>query len=321
MKNTINNIVRFFVVIARSSLFFERRGNLLKIKLNFLSLYKTKINSKLLFFTILILITLGCEDVIQVDLNSIDPRIVIEGEVANDGSMSKVRITKSTDYYNPGIYKTISGAEIVISDNEGNSGVLTEVGDGLYQTDLIVGKSGRTYNISVAAEGEKFIAESTMPVQIILDSLSLEIAPYPPGNKDEENKRYFLHLYFQDHPDIEDFCRFKIFNEGIQLGGFSIYSDKFTNGNYIDLRLRIEAKNNDIKIGNLLTVELISIDQFVFDYYLTANSVNASGSGGGGGGPSSTSVAPANPVTNWSNKALGLFSAHTVSTKSILVEE
>ena len=267
---------------------------------------------------VLLLLIIGCEDVIEVDLNSTDPKIVIDGNVANDGSMSKVRITKSTDYYNPGIYETISGADVVISDNEGNSGILTEVESGLYQTDLIEGESGRTYNISVEAEGEKYIAESIMPVQIILDSLSLEIAPYPPGDTEEENKRYFLHLYFQDHPDIEDFCRFKIFNEGIQLGGFSIYNDKFTNGNYIDLRLNLDAEDNEIEIGNLLTVELLSIDQYVFDYYLTANSVNASGSGGGGG-PSSTSVAPANPVTNWSNKALGVFSAYTVSTQSILV--
>lgn len=269
---------------------------------------------------ILMFLTLGCEDVIQVDLNSTDPKIVIEGRVANDGSMSKVRITKSTDYYNPGIYETISGAEVVISDDEGNSGFLKEVGDGVYQTDLIEGKTGRTYNISVAADGKKYIAESTMPVEIILDSLSLEIAPYPPGDKEEENKRYFLHLYFQDHPDIEDFCRFKIFNEGIQLGGFSIYNDKFTNGNYIDLRLNINAKDNDIRIGNVLTVELMTIDQPVFDYYLTANSVNTS-STNGGGGPSSTSVAPANPVSNWSNNALGVFAAFTISTQTVLVEE
>ncbi len=58
----------------------------------------------------------------------------------------------------------------------------------------------------------------------------------------------------------------------------------------------------------------MSIDQPAFEFYKTANSVNASSSGRG---PSSTSAAPANPVTNWSNNALGYFSAYTVSSDSI----
>ncbi len=90
-------------------------------------------------------------------------------------------------------------------------------------------------------------------------------------------------------------------------------------GNYIDYRLVLGGEEGDIKLGDIITVELQSIDQAAFDFYKTANSVNASGSTGGG--PSSTSAAPTNPVTNWNNKALGFFTAYTVSKKSIKIEE
>ena len=126
--------------------------------------------------------------------------------------------------------------------------------------------------------------------------------------------------YFQDNPDNEDFCRFRIFNNGKLLGGYTVYWDKYTNGNYQNTRINIGAEENDIEVGDEITVELLSIDKSAFDFYFTANSVNASGRNSGGGPPPS-SVAPSNPVSNWTNDALGLFSAFAVSTKSIIVEE
>jgi len=269
--------------------------------------------------TLLNLIAVGCEDVIEVDLNSTDPKIVIEGVVSNDNSPTRVRITKSTDFYEPGIYDKVTGAEIELTDSEGNNSTLSEVEDGVYQTESVLGEIGRSYYISVKAEGKTYNAESTIPQQLNLDSLNIEIAPYPPGEETEEKKRYYLHLYFQDYQDNEDYARFRILNNGELLGGYRIYNDKYTNGNYINARLNLGAEDNNIKIGDELTVQLLSIDKASYDFYLTANGINASRTQGGGGPPSS--VSPANPNTNWTNDALGVFTAFTVSTQSIIVEE
>ncbi len=325
MKNTINNIMQYLVVITRRSMFFERQlaptllgGNLLKIELNFLSSYKTRKISKLILFTALVLFTFGCEDVIEVDLNSADPTIVIEGSIADDNSKSGVKITKSTDFYNPGVYEKVSGADVIITDSEGNNYEFNEVSEGVYESLDIIGKSNVEYSIQVIAEDDTYDAASTMPNKIELDSLLLEEAPTRPG-KEEDGIRLFIHIYFQDQPNIDDYCRFKLYNNGVQLGGFIIYDDRLTDGNYIDYRLILDSEEKGIALGDEITVELMSIDKSAFDYYKTANSVNASGSAHGG--PSSTSAAPANPITNWSNKALGFFTAYTVSKKSIIIEE
>ncbi len=274
---------------------------------------------RVIILTTTLVVFVGCEDIIEIDLNSADPKIVIEGAVANDNSPTQVRITKSTDFYEPGVYDKVTGAEIEVTDSEGNSGVLTEIEDGLYQTDAVSGEEGRTYYVSVKAEGETYSAESTIPHQLNLDSLNLEIAPYPPGEETEENKRYYLHLYFQDYSENEDYARFRILNNGKLLGGYRIYNDKYTNGNYINARLNLAAEDNNIKIGDELTVQLLSIDKASYDFYLTANSINASRSQGGGGPPSS--VSPANPNTNWTNDALGVFTAYSISEQSIIVEK
>ena len=260
--------------------------------------------------------TTGCEDIITVDLNTAEPTTVIEASIADDGSTSRVTITKSTDFYTPGVYPTVSNANIEVKDSEGNSFTFQEVEDGVYENNVIKGKSNVEYSIKVLSEGETYDAISTIPNRIIIDSLSIEKAAF--GRPGKDGERFTLHIYFQDQPSIDDFCRVKLFSNKIQLGGFTLYSDKFTDGNYMDLRMNLNTESDDISIGDLITVELMSIDKAAYDYYKTANSVNASG--GNGRGPSSTSAAPANPVTNWSNKALGYFSAYAVSSSSIVLK-
>jgi len=51
---------------------------------------RNKITIKYLTIVFLLLLTVGCEDVIQVDLNDSEPVIVIEGEVIENNNSSKV---------------------------------------------------------------------------------------------------------------------------------------------------------------------------------------------------------------------------------------
>ncbi|MCF6270778.1 MAG: DUF4249 domain-containing protein [Melioribacteraceae bacterium] len=271
--------------------------------------------SKPLLFGFLIITLFGCEDIIEVELNSANPIIVIEAAIAGNNSKSIIKITKSTDFYKPGVYEKISNAEISINDDEGNSVGFTEISEGIYESLDIIGKTNVEYLIEVTAEGESYNAVSTMPNKIILDSLSLEAMHPHPGEK--ESTGFILIIYFQDPPNTTDYCRFKLYKNGNLLGGFYIYEDRLTNGNYISYRLPLNVEGDKIELGDKLTVELLTIDAPVFEYYKTANSINASGSARGGAGSSSST--PANPVTNWSNKALGVFSAYTVSSDSISI--
>jgi hypothetical protein len=272
-----------------------------------------------LIFISFSLILISCEDVIEIELTGVDPAMVIEAGISDDGSVSTVFITKSTDFFEPGVYENVSNAIVTISDDDGNSYQMIEVDDGEYHTDLITGESGSTYSIEVNSDGQIYNAESSMPEKLVLDSLSLELAPSRPGEEEGE-ERYFLHIYFKDTPGVDNYARFRIFVEDELLTGFIVYEDKFTDGNDIDVRIILDNKELDLKIGDLIEVELLSIDKASYDFYKTANGVNASGSSTGGG-PSSTGAAPSNPITNWNNNALGFFSAYTVSGDSIIFEK
>jgi hypothetical protein len=75
---------------------------------------------------------------------------------------------------------------------------------------------------------------------------------------------------------------------------------------------RIRAGNN-VKIGDTIIVELLSIDKAAYDYFNTLKDILSSDR-------SPTSLSPANPNTNVSNGALGYFAAFTIDTKTIVLK-
>jgi len=269
---------------------------------------------KILLTVVWVLFIIGCEDVIEVELDSAEPQIVIEGAVTNENSPYTVYISKSGDFYEPSIFVKVTGATITISDSRGNSELLTETEDGVYESVSIGGIPGDTYYINANTENKEYKAESTMPLyHIELDSISIE--PSTSGRNSENS--YDVWLYFQDIPNVKNYCRYRVFHNDNLLGGFPLYNDRLSDGNYIQARVRLDGEENDINVGDEFKVELLSIDKANFDYFNTANDVSASGNGGFGPG----SVAPSNPITNWDNDALGYFGAFTVSTAFTTVNE
>lgn len=261
---------------------------------------------KIYLIIILAAALIGCEDVIQVELDSAEPQIVIEGSVTDGNSPTIVYISKSGDFYEPSIFEDVTGAAVTISDSRGNSEDLVETADGVYETNSIIGRPGDTYNISVNSGGEAYRAESTMPLENIkLDSIVIKQSSF--GRNKEE--KYDLWIYFQDIPDVKNYCRFRVFHNNVLRGGFPLYDDRLSDGNYIEGRIRFNEEKDEIKVGDEFRIELLNIDRANFDYFNTANDVSASGDGGMGPG----SVAPTNPNTNWDNNALGYFGAYTVS--------
>jgi hypothetical protein len=83
----------------------------------------------------------------------------------------------------------------------------------------------------------------------------------------------------------------------------TILEDKSFDGKNANFPIQSDLYNE----GDSLSVELRSIDEAAWNYYNTISSLVGAGMGG-------SSAAPANPVTNWSNNALGYFIAYSSST-------
>lgn len=268
---------------------------------------------KLKRILILLFITIfwSCEEIIQVDINSSDPQIIIEAKLSNLIERNGIYITESTDFYNPNEYKKITDAAVTIFDDKGNSFIIEEISPGVYQHPNLVSIPNNIYTIDIHHKNKKYTASSSAPEPILLDSLSYELRPRPFQDK----KFLELHVHFQDDESISNFARFVVYKNGEKINRIFIYDDRLTNGNEIDFFFFNFDEDEEFQSGDSITVELETINEQIHTYFRTLRRV-AARSFGGPFGP----AAPSNPISNWDNNAFGYFSAYSIDSKTIVIE-
>lgn len=248
----------------------------------------------------------SCEDVIYVDLKDVPPQLVIEGTISNLEGPYKVRLSKSTDYYNPSVFLPVTDAIVEISDDEGNNEILIANSEGFYYTENMMGEVGRNYTLKVTSEGKEYTAESYMEKVVNIDSLKVEYLAgagfIEPG--------YYMHCYFQDPPDTTNYYRVRAYINGILDESLYLLDDRFTDGKIIDSYLFLTP----FQLGDTAYIELLSIDFPVYDYFITLSDILTFQ---GGGSPSN----PANPNTNLNNGGLGYFGALAVDRDTLILQK
>jgi Domain of unknown function (DUF4249) len=274
----------------------------------------TKITHKDTLMITLSLLTIllfqGCQKVINVDLNEASPHIVIEGLITDTRGPYTVMISKSGSYFNQPVLQTVSGAQIIITDNFGTIDSLNEITSGVYVTSRTRGIPGRVYTLKVISEGQEYDGSSTMFSHVNIDSLTLvksEVQRFDIGGNNRKETNVDIHCFFKD-PEEKNFYRVKVFkNDSIDTQRYRLYDDQYTNGEITELRVA------NATVGDTFRVELLSLDQQTYEYYRTLSDLLYTN-------PIFGST-PANPNTNLSNGALGYFGASAVSSKTIIISQ
>jgi hypothetical protein len=238
----------------------------------------------------------SCTKVINVNLNSVSPNIVIEGVVDNGPGPYQVQITQTVNFSDPNVFPPVSGATVKITDSAtGVTDNLIENNPGLYTTQhLLHGLPGHTYQLYVLSQGQTYTASSTMPQPVNLDSVSF----YSSNIFGSERTNAVVN--FQDPAGIANYYTFTEYLNGKQIDQPFNFNDRLSDGKY--LRLQLFNDSSYINPGDQVKVELHCVDNNVWAYFNTLGQAK---------GNNSVSVTPANPVTNLSNNALGYFSAQT----------
>jgi hypothetical protein len=242
----------------------------------------------------------SCEKVIDVDLNSSSPAIVIEGSISDQPGPHVVKISKTVNFDESNIFPAVTGALVTLSDDIGNAEVLAEVSPGVYHSTTLAGIPGRTYTLKVIDDGKEYTATSTMYLPVPIDTLT--ISSFGFGNS--ENK--IINLKFNDPAGIENFYRVIQIINGDTLSSISVDSDLLLDGELITYPVFVE----DIESGDSVRMVLQSIDENVLIYLRLLNQLSGNGD---------QSASPANPPSNFSNSALGYFSAHAETSKLIVI--
>lgn len=244
----------------------------------------------------------GCEKVIDLKLDNAAPQLVIYGGLSDKIDNHLVMISKTYDFTDPNRFNPVSGAKVIVRNEEGVEMEYIEVSNGVYQSPKFRGQSGKKYWLDVTYEGKIYSATSTMPGKVSIDSLTFKDFSF------FGKTNTYVAANYVDPKDIQNQYRYILTVKG-KIEEDAVSEDRFDDGNKVANVIFYEL--NDLVRGDTIDVEFQCIDRNVYKYFYSL------GQNSGGGGPP---VAPANPPSNFNNKALGVFNAYSVSRKTVVIK-
>ncbi len=249
----------------------------------------------------------SCEEVIEIDLNSSNPKLVAEGQILKDSTVW-IKLSYTSDYFTNEKAIFEENASIVITDNDNNTEVLNYVGDGIYKGENLIGEVGKNYRMNISTEKGDYTASSNlMPSSEIYDIIVSESEMQRPGQKET---KYSLEIKFKHNPATEDYFLLKFYINN-KLNSYALVDDKvFVVGDTIQYPV---IKKSFFK-NDRVTVKIYSVDKEAFKYH---KQINDAASKGGRPGSSST---PYNPASNFGIDVLGYFTAWSYVSDSVIIE-
>lgn len=249
----------------------------------------------------------SCTKVVDLKLGNNSGQLVIEAN-ADDENGFQVKLSRNVPFTSTNNYPPVTGAKIIIQDNTQSYLVMQEMQPGTYGFPKIFnfkGVSGRTYTLTVQIDGKTYTAVSTLPKQVLLDSVTANNSQFTSSDKQKG-----ISVYFQDPATEVNQYRFIMTVNGVQVKNVFAFNDDFTNGRYVT----IELLENDINVyaGDTVKVEMQCIDKNMYKYWFTLAQQEGNNPGG--------AVAPSNPPTNITPTTLGYFSAHTTQSLTLVVK-
>lgn len=244
----------------------------------------------------------SCEKVIELDLKNAEPVLVIDGSISNLSENHFVRISKTIPFTESNKFNGIKGAKVTLSSSSGQFQTFTEISEGVYRSPRFRGTPGVSYKLDVEAEGKLYTASSIMPFPVTPDSIGFKILSFLGDSK------IYPTVYYNDPPKVQNQYRY-LLNINKKPMADIVIEDRFNDGNTVSDIIIFDG--DEIKSGDTIGIEMQTIDRNVFKYYFSISQIS------GNGGPP---VAPANPNSNFSNGALGIFNACTKSSRSVTLK-
>jgi len=258
---------------------------------------------------------ISCEEVVEVDLDTAPPRLVIDASIdwvkGTDGSEQTIKLTTTTGYYSTTI-PVVSGATVFVTN--GNDVVFDFIetpGTGVYVCSNFVPVIGETYTLTVVNGGQTYTATETM----------YEVPDITYTTQDNEGgflgEDVEVRFFFQDEAGVENFYMSRFDTAVMPYPDYDVSNDKFTDGN----EMFGIFNHDDLGPGQLLYIKLFGISERYYNYMSILISL---AEGGSGGGPFQTapSTVRGNIInqTNEANFALGYFRLSEVDTLEYTVQ-
>lgn len=257
----------------------------------------------------------SCEEVINVDLNTAKPRLVIDAalkwEKGTDGAIQKIKLSTTTGYFDQNIPK-VSGANVFVTNqtNDVFNFVETLPNSGEYICTTFIPVIEATYTLTVIQNGNTYTATEKLKPVVPIDKIEQR------NDGGFGGKNIEVKVFYTDNGTRNDFYLFRAKLSTYQIPSYRVSRDEFYQGNQI---FSIYS-NEDIKSGDTIDFTLSGISEGYFNYMQVLLSI--AGSAGGSPFQSPPATVRGNIINNndIENYALGFFSVSETNHEIYIVQ-
>lgn len=280
--------------------------------------------NKILGLFLAVLLSWSCQEVIDLELNEADPKIVIEGEIVNKNTIHRIRISESLNYYDTGRMNPVSDAEIRLLDENNNviSGFIYNPQDSNYQTyDSLRLEIGAEYKIQIEINDELLEAKGKLLENATLDSI------YYLSDKEMQalgqpvfGEGYFLFVDGRlNNEGVEYFKLDVIVNDTLRNSRGAL-SNSILTSEFFGKEFQALPVPGSFEEADTVDLELYTLNEDVYQYYVEF--INLLFNDGGVFSPP-----PVNPdsniknITNPENEPLGFIQFSSVQRRSLVIKK
>jgi hypothetical protein len=280
--------------------------------------------NKILSLFFAIFFSWSCQEIIELDLEQSEPKLVIEGTLTDEEAIHNLKISQSLNYYDTGKLKPVRDAVVRLLDENSNllQNFIYNPQDSSYRTSTPFGLTvGSNYTLQIDVDDEILEAKGSILKSPNLDSLyylsaeqlqNLGQAAFGDG--------YFMFVNGQlNNEGIEFFKLDVTVNDTLRNSrgalSNSILTSEFFGKEFIALPIP-----GSFEVEDSVGLELYTLNEDVYQYYVEF--INLLFNDGGVFSPP-----PVNPtsniknLTNAENQPLGYIQFSSIQRKSIIIEE
>tara|TARA_B100001105_G_C22373686_1_gene436242 strand:+ start:794 stop:1732 length:939 start_codon:yes stop_codon:yes gene_type:complete len=168
---------------------------------------------KIILFILIAFVIISCEDIIFPELITNDPIIVVDAWINDKNEKQTIFLSTTQDYLDSSSVELITGANIIVEDDNGNIFEFIEETDGNYvwhpnSQDTIIGIVGTNYNLKIEYENKIIEASSTMNRTSTIDSINFVEGEFPDVGS------YYAEFWSQENIGLGDAYWIKAWKNG-----------------------------------------------------------------------------------------------------------
>lgn len=232
-------------------------------------------NIKFLLLIIIAVFAASCEDVVDVDLNTAPPRLVVDASInwvkGTDGTTQSIKLTTTTGYYEEEI-PVASGAVVQVTNSTGTIfNFAEEPGTGIYTCTNFEPVIGETYTLNITWQDQQYTATETL---YAVPDITEIVQENDAGFFGEDIE---VRIKWMDNGAEDNFYMVRFDTEVLPYPDYDVLDDEFFQGN----EMFNFIWNEDFEAGQNVGIKFYGISEKHFNYMNILISISEGGSGGG----------------------------------------